>query len=353
LLVRGEAGQPGYIDPNRTQAELVAVPTIWDVAHKAGLRTAAINWPCSSESAAVDDCFPDVANQVDHLTPRLKQELLDAKLLPDATQASFARLSAPQHDQIWTAAACDVIRRRKPNLMVLHMLLTDSIQHQYAPQSPAAYAAIAAVDAQLRDVLAALDDAGIRDKTTIIVTADHGFARFTKQIQANALLRKQGFPTGQVQVIAEGGTAFVYFNDPQAAVGLRTEIAALFKGREGIADVIEPNRFAAMGLPTPKDNPRMCDLLLSAKDGYSFGNAAAGDEVIAVPAGSTPGSHGYLNDNPKMNAMFAIAGRGVRKGATLGVIDNVAVAPTIAHLLGFEMGGVEGKVLSDVLTDAN
>lgn len=341
LLVRGAApGEPARIDPDRTQADLVAVPTIWDVAHKAGLSTAAINWPCSSESAAVDDCFPDVAKQVDHISARLKKELIEAKILPDATQASFAKLSAPQHDRVWTAAACEVIRRRKPNLMVLHMLLTDSIQHQYGPQSAAAYAAISAVDAQLRDVLAAIDAAGVRETTTVIVTADHGFARFTKQIQANVTVRKAGFPAGQVQVIAEGGTAFVYFNDPQTAGTLRAEIAALFKGREGIADVIEPDRFAGMGLPSPEKNPRMCNLLLSAKDGYSFGNGAAGEEIVAIPAGSSPGSHGYLNDNPKMNAMFVIAGRGVRKGAKLGVIDNVAIAPTMAKLLGIELPGV-------------
>src|SRR6185312_984043 len=60
LMVRGAEGQPGRIDPNRTQAELVSAPTLWDIAHKAEMSTASINWPCSSESSALDDCFPDV-----------------------------------------------------------------------------------------------------------------------------------------------------------------------------------------------------------------------------------------------------------------------------------------------------
>ncbi|HEY8750112.1 MAG TPA: alkaline phosphatase family protein [Tepidisphaeraceae bacterium] len=350
LMIRDESGQQGRIDPNRTQADLVAVPTLWDVAHKSGLSTAAINWPCSSESSALDDCFPDVANQVDHLSPRLKAELLAAEILPSASQADFSRLSSPQHDRIWTDAACYVIRHRKPNLMVLHMLLTDSIQHQYAPQSAADFAAIAVVDSQLRDILAALDDAGIRNKTTVIVTADHGFAKFTKRIQANVRVRKAGFPTSQVQVVPEGGTAFIYFNDPQSAEHLRTEIADLFKGQEGIDDVILPDRFAALGLPDPAKNPRMCGLLLSAKDGYAFANGTTNDDVSPVPAGSTPGAHGYISDNPKMNAMFVAAGPAIRKGAKLGIIQNVSVAPTVAKILGIQLDTPDGKPLDDILT---
>jgi len=61
------------------------------------------------------------------------------------------------------------------------------------------------------------------------------------------------------------------------------------------------------------------------------------------------GHHGYLASNPKMNAVFVAAGRGIRKGARVGVIDNIRVAPTIAHLLGVELPGARGKVLKEIL----
>jgi predicted AlkP superfamily pyrophosphatase or phosphodiesterase len=349
LMVRGGAGQAGRIDPDRTQADLVAVPTLWDVAHKAGLTTAAINWPCSSESPGLDDCFPDVAKQVDHVTPRLKAELLALSLLPVTSQADFARLSSPQHDRIWTDTACHVIRQHKPSFMAFHMLITDSIQHQYAPQSPAAYAAMAVVDSELRDVIAALGDAGIRDKTTLIVTADHGFARFTKRIHANVRVRKAGFPEGQVQVVPEGGSAFVYFNDPQSAGRLWGEIAGLFRGLEGVADVVTPERFAGLGLPAPDKNPRMANLVLMAKDGYAFAGGAGEEEVSPVPPNTTPGAHGYANSEEKMNAMFVAAGAGVRKGGTVGVFENVRVAPTIARILGIQLGQTDGQPLDEIL----
>ena len=45
VLVRGGPGVPVTIDPKRDKADLIAVPTIFDVAHAAGMRTAGINWP--------------------------------------------------------------------------------------------------------------------------------------------------------------------------------------------------------------------------------------------------------------------------------------------------------------------
>ena len=35
--------------------------------------------------------------------------------------------------------------------------------------------------------------------------------------------------------------------------------------------------------------------------------------------------------------------------ARVGVIDNIHVAPTIAHLLGVELPGARGKVLREIL----
>ena len=49
------------------------------------------------------------------------------------------------------------------------------------------------------------------------------------------------------------------------------------------------------------------------------------------------------------NAMFVAVGRGIKRGVKLGVIDNRSVAPTIAHLLGENLPGADGKVLVEIL----
>jgi predicted AlkP superfamily pyrophosphatase or phosphodiesterase len=91
----------------------------------------------------------------------------------------------------------------------------------------------------------------------------------------------------------------------------------------------------------------MGSLVLAAKEGYAFDGSMDGDApVVAVPAGATPGTHGFLNTDPDMRAIFIASGAGVKRGATLGVIKNVDIAPTIARWLGVGMpGDIVGKAL--------
>jgi len=51
-----------------------------------------------------------------------------------------------------------------------------------------------------------------------------------------------------------------------------------------------------------------------------------------------------------MNATFVASGRGLKRGLKIGLVDNIDVAPTIAHLLGQLLAGAEGKVISQILS---
>ena len=62
------------------------------------------------------------------------------------------------------------------------------------------------------------------------------------------------------------------------------------------------------------------------------------------------GAHGYPATDADLSALFIAAGAGIRQGVTLGVIDNVDVAPTMAELLGLNLPNVDGKVLSEILS---
>src|SRR5204863_806015 len=64
LLVRPGPGLPVRIDGRRDQAELVAVPTVYDLLSRAGYRTANINWPCTRNSKTLDNHFPDVLEHI-------------------------------------------------------------------------------------------------------------------------------------------------------------------------------------------------------------------------------------------------------------------------------------------------
>ncbi|MDB6029044.1 MAG: Type phosphodiesterase / nucleotide pyrophosphatase [Verrucomicrobiales bacterium] len=353
LMVRNEKGGLSR-ESEKTQAELIAVPTVFDFLHGKGYSTAGVNWPCTVGSKTLDITFPDVQDQLRYTTPRLVKELMALKILDDSSEAAFMNKTGAKRDTIWANTACHLLRTQPPNLMLLHFLQLDSTQHQFGPQGPEAYAALGLIDQHIGEVLQTLDETGLRQRTSILVTADHGFARVYKHIVGITVLREAGLldkPDGKsrVQLISEGGSAMIYLHSKETKEADRKSVIKLFKKHEGVDQIIEPKDFARLGYPSPETNPGMPDLVLAAKDGYAFSAMDLLEKTI-VPVGERgQGAHGYLSSNPKMNALFIAAGRGIAKGKKIGLMNNIDVAPTVAHLLGQEFPGADGKVLKSIL----
>lgn len=354
MLVRGGSGQPVELEADRDKTELVAVPTLYDRVHGAGYRTAAINWPCTRGATTLGDNFPDAPDRIKKTTGRLRAELIRAGILDDGEDRSFLKKSAAAADQAWSAAALHLLRARPPNLLLLHLLATDVIQHRYGPQSPAAYTALALADARLADLVRALDTSGIREQTTLFIVSDHGFARPTNLINPNVILRKAGLlrpgPRRHAQSVSAGGMAFVYLTDRTTAKEDRAKVIALMQGLEGIEAILDPTHYARLQLPDPARNPQMGDLLLVAKEGYTFSDEFIEDAEI-TPLPMSLGSHGYLSTNRSMNGVFVAWGHRIKAGIKLGLIDIIDVAPTIAALFGQDLPGADGKVLRQILLD--
>gem|GEM_PF-176629 len=358
VLVRGGAGGQVKIDPNKLASELVAAPTIFDLLRNAGHTTAGVNWPCTRLSKSLDDDFPDSPNMVDFTTPRLRAELAAAGIIPSEKQEDWAKLRQPQQDEAWTRTACYLIRTRMPEFMAVHLLNTDSTHHKYGPESMASYSALALADRFVGDIVNAVNAAGKRGSTTFIVTADHGFATATNVLQPNLLLRQAGLlqysnattiTSARVQVVPEGGSGFIYLNDPASRDADRKTVTELFAGKEGVAELIGPERFAELGIPDAGTGGSP-DLILRPKMGYGVvGTATGADFVVPVTPAISSGYHGYVADEPNMDAIFVASGRGIKRGANLETIRNVDVAPTVMKLLGQELPNSDGKVLNEIL----
>jgi predicted AlkP superfamily pyrophosphatase or phosphodiesterase len=361
ILTRHGTNALVTIVPRHDQADLIHVPTLFEVAHAGGLSTAAIDWPCTRNSSSIDDNFPDVPETLEFTTPRLLEELRSGGWLPEGKLDFIKDFSSPQRDEIWTEATRIVLGKRKPNLLVLHLLNVDGTHHSLGPQTPSGYTAVALADLFVGRVLEAIDAAGIRPTTTVFIVSDHGFTLTPKALLPNAILRREGLlRTGRggkpeearVQVVPEGGLGLLYFNDPSLSSAERERVVALFAASEGIAEVLAPEQFAAHGLPHPRTDEHMADLVLVAKDGYGFSASAEGDAFVApsTAAGVAVGNHGFLADQAKMNATFVVAGAGIQPGVRLGRIDNIAVAPTVAALLGISLPSADGQPLREVLS---
>ncbi len=357
VLVRPGGEKPVYVDPARDRSELVHGATVYDFLHERGYTTSGINWPCTRNVTTLDDNFPDVPENIRFSTPKIISELTESHVLKEGSDAALLITGSSERDDIWTAATCNSIQRLKPNFLFLHLLIVDGVQHKNGPLSAESFAALEHADKNVGEVIDCLKKTGIYDQTTVFITADHGFCEVRKTIHASAILQKAGYlelkgstvASARVQAVSEGGTAFIYYNATNITKADEKKIIGLFDDVEGIERIVKPSDYKKYGMPLPKDNQASPNLILAAKDGYGFSGRSDGEFV--EPLKHPTGSHGYINTNPKMNAVFIAVGRSIKQGKRVGVFENINVAPTVAWLLG-EKYPCDGKVLKQILDES-
>jgi len=354
LLVHPGIDKPPMIDQWRDKAELVHVPTIYDVAHQAGLKTGQVDWVAILNSGTIDHEFLEIPKP----TGEIEGELISAGVLTADDLHNFIKGKSPAwRDSMYNQAALDILIKHKPNLLLMHYLNTDALNHADGPGSMASYAAYALVDYQIRDLLAGIEAAGLKDKATVIITTDHGFKKVKTGIWPNVALRQAGLIEAEgatvkkcdAYVVPEGGLAFVYVTDPAKRAALLPKLKELCAGIEGIDKVIDGADAHSIDIPTPAENQGTGDLILTAKPGYAFQAKVDGDTANGDPKGYY-GTHGYLASDPELDGVFLAWGYGIKPGTKLGKIRNRDVAPTIAELLGVPLPNVEGHALKEILT---
>ena len=351
-LLKRDPGVPPRVEPWLHRDEMVRVKTLYDIAHARGLTTAQVDWVAIQDAPTVTWAFPERPPPAGQIA----QELVTAGVLSQTELETFATRNIVWRDRVWTQAAAHIIEKHRPNLMMFHLLNLDSTQHRYGPRTHAAMTTMSLLDAQVAEIVAAVDRAGLTARTTFVVVSDHGFKLVKRQIRLNAAFMKAGLLKAQdgkvlqsdAYVVPEGGSAIVYLTVPDPTGELLARARKAIAGVEGIDGVIEPADYARFGLPLPTVNNQMGVLFVTPKDGYSF-TAAVGEEVVVDATEGSLGAHGYPATDADLSALFIASGAGIRQGVTLGVIDNVDVAPTMAELLGLNLPNVDGKVLKEIL----
>ena len=332
------------------------MPTFYDRAHAAGLRVAAVDWPATRHSRSFDFNLPFFKDQQvfeAHTEPAVWREL-GALGYPMDRQGEWAQL--PKRflkDAMVADVASHVIHRHAPDLLLVHFLCVDSLQHLHGPRSPEAYWAIQYVDGLIGRLLATLPEP---DATNVFIVSDHGFLPVTREIRPNVRLRKLGLfdvdadgriARAEARVVMNHGAAYVYVREGAAQERTAREVASELAKLPGVAAVWTADQYAGLGLPSPAEHRQVGDVLLEAAEGYLFVDAAVGDEESDRP--HHLGTHGQRGSHPANHAFFAAAGPNVRRGLELGVIRSRDAAPTIASTLGLDMGEIEGRALTEIV----
>lgn len=351
LLTFPSDGSAIDVKPWVPKDELVHARTLYDALAEKGMTTGQVDWVAIFGARNVRWQFaenPIVDSPIAH-------DLIAQGLVTQDEIARFNENSSPAwRDEIWTDAAIDILTRHTPNLLLFHLLQTDTLQHQYGALSPAAYSAFAYADSCIARLIAAAREAGVLDRITFIVASDHGFTNYTHIIRPNAALVQQGLLRmhdgsyrGSVWVQPEGGEASLYIRDAAKRAALLPKLKAYFEQLPGVAAVYTNEEAQKFGIPSSSSTDQAPDLYLTAKPSYAFMDGT--EEPTEQEVTPARGAHGYLNTHPDMEALFIASGAHIRQGVDLGHITNLQVAPTIAKILGVSLPAARQQPLTNAL----
>jgi predicted AlkP superfamily pyrophosphatase or phosphodiesterase len=332
----------------------IRVPTLWDAVMDAGRTTGNVHWPVTV-GARITWNLPQIwrTGQADD------RKLVRALSTPGLYDALEREVGSPyadgidesiEGDELRARFAVRMVESRRPDFMLGYFTALDHEQHHSGPFSPASLATLERIDALVGAVTAAATRA-YGDDAVIAIVSDHGFQRTNRSVNLIHALRTAGlveFPAGvddkpsswQAAVWPAGGSAAIVLKDT-ADVKTRDRVGQLLRslaadssnGIERVIDEAELRRRG--GFPGAA-------FLVSLRDGYTLGYNSRGPLVAEVPVG---GMHGYLPDSPAMRASFIIAGSGIPVNRDLGLIDQRAIAPTLARLLGVRLSRAEAESL--------
>ncbi|RFM26276.1 alkaline phosphatase family protein [Deminuibacter soli] len=324
----------------------IKVPTVWSAAQAKGLKVASLLWPVSA-GAPVMYNIPDIGSMGEKVreqysTPAGFIEELKANVFNGASRLEYGK------DHNIASIAAYVIKKDQPNLMTIHFFSVDHFEHEQGRQGALVQAAIRDADSSVGIIADALKQAGIWDKTVLIVTGDHGFMDVSTVVNPNVWLTKAGLITDikkdewKAQFYSVGGSSYLYLkdkNDTQTLAQVENILANLTPEEKKYIRIISRKQLDKVG-----GNPEVA-LALSGENGAAFGPAMSGD---AIKPGHG-GAHGYYPDFREIRTGFVAYGPGVKKGAAIPEMNVRDVAAVIAHFLHLNLPGADGKVPAQLL----
>ncbi|WP_240905149.1 alkaline phosphatase family protein [Flagellimonas oceani] len=318
--------------------------TLWQAAKEKGLVTASVSWPVSVNAQYIDYNIPEFwsfENPMDRrgaTSEKANPKGLFEEVVKNATgtlEINDYNLSSLTMDQNLARIAGYLLRKYRPNLLTIHLPITDGAQHRQGRKGLMVRKAIAGADNAIGVIRDALQKAGIEKETTIIVTGDHGFVDVHTQIAPNVLLAQHGLyekKGGRPKAFffSAGGSAFLHLRDENDEETLE-RIQQLFEELpieiRSTFDIVNRDQIAIRG-----GDPRV-RLALTAQRGYSFSNDTEGS-LMTYKKG---GKHGYYPNFHDIATGFVGDGKGMQKGEVIENMYLEDVGKIVASLLQLQL----------------
>ena len=323
-------------------ADSIAVPTIWQRAHEAGMTTASLFWPVSTGSPYIDYNVPEFwsldysCDQMEYIKPSCTPR----GILDELEQHACGKLDtityqagSLQRDGRTAAMANYLMNHYQPRLMTIHLITTDYSQHDLGTHpNQRLLQDVASADHAVGTILENLRLTHRMDSTVVLVMGDHGFCDYSQTLSPNVWLTRARLlserPGGEWKACFYGGgnTSFLYLrkgNDKRTLRRIRRLLEDLPEAERRLFRVVEKEELTAKGA-----DPAAV-LALEPVVGVAVTNDRTG-EVVKQRTG---GTHGFISGQ---DATTLIAyGCGIAPSHQ-DTIRQTAIAPWVLRMLNIQ-----------------
>lgn len=337
--------------------------TIFDLAEKSGMKTCSILWPVTARSKITYN-MPEIFCTKRYDNQILKSALAGSKIYQVNMNKRFGYLrqgmEEPYLDNFATEVAKKTIRELKPNLILLHLIDSDSQKHKYGIENKEVIESLKRHDERLGEIIESLKLAGIYEDSTIIALGDHSQINVNNVIKLNSILMKNdlinvnGNKIKSYKAIAKScdGSSYIYLknkNDVETRKKVRDILNELKnKYSNVIEEVYNNEEIKNLGADIN------ASFMIEAKRGYYFIDDFLGEAIEVIDESSKikhklRASHGYLPSRDNYKTFFIAYGKTIKKGVVLEKGKLINHGPTIAKILEIDLRDCDGIVEERIL----
>ena len=337
--------------------------TIFDLAEKSGMKTCSILWPVTARSKITYN-MPEIFCTKRYDNQILKSALAGSKIYQVNMNKKFGYLrqgmEEPYLDNFATEVANKTIRELKPNLILLHLIDSDSQKHKYGIENKEVIESLKRHDERLGEIIESLKLAGIYEDSTIIALGDHSQINVNNVIKLNSILMKNdlinvnGNKIKSYKAIAKScdGSSYIYLknkNDVETRKKVRDILNELKnKYSNVIEEVYNNEEIKNLGADIN------ASFMIEAKRGYYFIDDFLGEAIEVIDESSKikhklRASHGYLPSRDNYKTFFIAYGKTIKKGVVLEKGKLINHGPTIAKILDIDLRDCDGIVEERIL----
>lgn len=338
-------------------SDAIKTYSLVDAAIDNGLTTACVAWPVMSGQKPKYNLAEIWPNYKEPFLETLKRSCTP-NIIEDYYEEYLKPLDwshkKPDADGYNIPIAADIIKRHKPDLMLIHSVCLDHERHIYGDEHEMVNKCLERVDDIVGTIIDACKEAEILENTNLVILGDHGHIDVKYVFNLNMLFVESGL------IRIDENKNVIDFDAYSFSAGLSTHImlkdkndlslaqkvySLLNRVKEEYPEYIERIYTAEEALIEEGLSGEF-SFVVEAIEGVIFLNQVEGDLIISSASEKYTHYNGMHGHHPSKGKKppFIVYGPSINKSITFESGTMLDECPTLAKLLDVEMPTMDGEV---------